>query len=87
MIQQRYIDVLKEQRKKLLEEKQKQNFISRLFFRKYTDWLVTSETKEMVVAMYYAGVKINEGNPYTKQLKLRMRLKDMNIEYHWFGNF
>lgn len=90
MIEQRYIDILNEQRQDLLDTKKNINFFRKLFFRKYTDWIVTDKVKyfsrQEYITDYYETFKSPVGKPrnITKQVELRMRLKDGQIEINEF---
>ena len=90
MIEQRYIDILSKEKELLLSQKRGLNFFRRIFFRKYTDWIVTDEienwTSQEYISSYYDWEKIpiGEEKHYKKQVELRMRLKDGKIERNTF---
>lgn len=89
MIEQRYIDILKKEKEDLLWRKESLNFFQKLFYKKYTDWIVTDEVKVYSLQQYVTdGLSFKDpvGKPrnITKQLEIRMRLKDGKIEINEF---
>ena len=40
--------IISEERIKLLEEKSKLGFLKRIFFRKYTDWLLINDVRTLI---------------------------------------
>ena len=84
MINQEYINQASEQRKSLLQEKSKLGFFGKLFFRSYTDWVITNEVGTYEVKTfesYYGNVKqIGQTQEYDKQTLIRMRLNDGELE-------
>jgi len=79
MIEEKYIDNLSIQRQNLLTVKKDLNFFKRLFYRKYTDWIMTDEIKSYTGPYLQQPTKISEKN-YNKQVSLRMRLSNGRIE-------
>ena len=89
MIEQKHIDILSKQKEDLLSKKRNLNFFQKIFFRKYTDWIVTDEIENWVNTRkrynYYDECwEIFKKTPFKKQVELRMRLKDGRIERNTF---
>lgn len=80
MIKQQYLDILNKQREDLLWRKDSENFFLRLFYRKYTDWVMTDEIKQYQSQSYYEGQKLGEPKFYKKQVSVRMKLSNGDIE-------
>jgi len=85
MIEQKYIDILSKQKEDLLSQKRNLNFFSKIFFKKYTDWIVTDIIENWVNTRkcynYYDECwEIFEEIPFKRQVEFRMRLKDGKIE-------
>jgi len=86
MIKQNYIDILKKQREDLLWRRDSLNFLQKLFYRKYTDWVMTDEinkySRQEYLTDYGHSFKEPIGKPsiVTKQISVRMKLSDGEIE-------
>jgi len=86
MIQQKYIDALSKERKDLLWRRDVSNFFQKLFYRKYTDWIMTDEvnvySRQEYLTDCWHSFKEPVGKPktITKQVSVRMKLSDGEIE-------
>ena len=84
MIDKETSEILYKEKERLLEEKSKLGFFKRLFFRKYTDWILTGNIVTYKSQEYdiTSGFKEPVGNPkYTQyQESYRMRLKDGSVK-------
>ena len=82
MIAQKYINILDKQRLELIEQKKSANFFTKLFFRKYTDWILTDIVETLVYQNYtHYGYKI--GDPHGEhdvQIQIRMKISNGEIE-------
>ena len=82
MIKKQYIDILLKQKNELLEQKNSLSFFGKLFFRKYTDWVLTDTVK--IIDRYWSpdGVtKVSEPyETYDVQLEVRMKLSNGELE-------
>lgn len=82
MVKQKYIDILLKQKDELLEQKNKLGFFGKLFFRNYTDWVLTDTVK--IIDKYWSPDGVTKvGEPYGSfevQVEIRMRLSNGEIE-------
>jgi hypothetical protein len=78
MIKQEFIDKAFSQRETLLAEKNKLGFLQKLFFRDYTDWVITDEIFEFERQVYYRSTSNPIGPPRTHEERtlIRLRIED-----------
>lgn len=84
MIDKKYVEICSKQKEKLLEEKKKLGFFKRMFFRRYTDWVLTDVVNSWKNQKYirYGGEIEKYGDPsyYKTQLSIRMKLSNGSIQ-------